>query len=121
MRPSFTSATCPECQTYFDRLPVAGDGRDVYAALEVKPCRECGAMLCSCCAQFACDACGNTVCLSHLAIVDDLRCCSECTAAFLAQDAQELLEPAACIVMHCDDRRLDAARPMSSAGGTRPA
>jgi hypothetical protein len=82
----FTSASCPSCDTLFDRLPVDFDDEGTgYAAMEVTPCAdpECGQLLCTCCAQFACDGCGETFCSSHLVAVPDgtpqpLHCCPAC-------------------------------------------
>lgn len=82
MAHTFTSTTCPLCFTYFDRVPVDGDGIDTYAVLEVRPCSACGALLCACCEQFACDGCGETFCAEHLVTVPDgnspLHCCKAC-------------------------------------------
>ena len=88
MRSHFTFATCPECQTYFDRLSLDYD-EDGYgnAVLEVRPCAhpECGRLLCPCCATFECDGCGATFCMDHLVAVPDgtprpLQCCAACAA-----------------------------------------
>jgi hypothetical protein len=81
----FDSATCPNCQTYFDRLPVDGDEDGAYVALEVKPCATCGALLCPCCSRFACDGCDQTFCSEHVVLVEDgtpnpLKCCATCAA-----------------------------------------
>jgi hypothetical protein len=99
MKSSFTSATCPECQTHFSHLPVEFDGPTGHALLETRPCAECGAMLCSNCSVFQCDSCAQTVCSSHMTAVDDLRCCSGCAFALASQElpAPELVEAAACI------------------------
>jgi hypothetical protein len=97
MRSTFTSATCPECNTTFDGVPVEFDGDQGYGVIETQPCGECGTMLCHECAAFSCDACGQRCCLEHQTIVADekmgaLKCCSECVDAFAAQD--EDAEPA---------------------------
>src|SRR6266550_2682588 len=85
MPTTFTSASCPTCETSFDRVPVEYDGDQGYAPLELKPCRECGALLCPCCEQFQCDGCAATFCVSHLVTIPDgtlnpLRCCATCAA-----------------------------------------
>jgi len=38
MPKTFASASCPECQTDFDRLPVEYDEDGGYAVLPVRPC-----------------------------------------------------------------------------------
>lgn len=60
-----TGTTCPNCQTYFAHVEIEYDGDQGYAVLEVAPCQECGAMLCKCCSQFACDGCGHAFCSEH--------------------------------------------------------
>ena len=85
MATTFTTASCPTCETSFDRVPVEYDGDQGYAALELKPCGECGALLCACCEQFQCDGCAATFCTSHLVSIPDgtlnpLRCCATCAA-----------------------------------------
>ena len=40
MRPQFTSASCPNCNTYYDRVPVEYDEDGSYAVLEVYPCAD---------------------------------------------------------------------------------
>jgi hypothetical protein len=99
MATTFTSATCPECNTHFSHLPVEFDGPTGYALLETKPCAECGTMLCECCSVFQCDSCAQTVCSSHKTVVDDLKCCSECAFAIPSQElpAPELVGAAACV------------------------
>jgi len=64
MKMHFASASCPTCDTLFERLPVEYDEDGGYAFLEVRPCAgpTCGKMLCSCCDQFHCDGCGQTFC-----------------------------------------------------------
>jgi hypothetical protein len=85
MKLRFTSATCPECETIFDRVPVEYDEDGGYAVLEIHPCAhtECGKLLCACCDQFHCDGCGETFCADHLVSVPDgtdnpLHCCPAC-------------------------------------------
>ena len=85
MKPQFTSASCPTCDTLFERLPVEHDEDSGYAFLEVRPCADatCGKMLCSCCDQFHCDGCGQTFCADHLVSMPDgtdrpLHCCPAC-------------------------------------------
>jgi hypothetical protein len=83
----FDSATCPNCQTYFDRLPVDGDeDGNYYIVLESTPCSTCGQMLCPCCEQFTCEH-GEPHCIEHLAEVDGLKCCPVCLAEMAAADA----------------------------------
>lgn len=67
----FASANCPNCQTFFDRLPVEGDESGAYVVLEITPCATCAALLCACCERFACDGCGHAFCSEHLVIVPD--------------------------------------------------
>jgi hypothetical protein len=107
MAQHFTNATCPNCQTYFDRVPVEGDGVDFYAALEITPCAECGALLCACCERFACDACGETFCTAHETLVDELRCCTACAEEVEAQPLPADEMPAS----HC----VDCERPLTLA------
>ena len=73
MRLAFTSASCPTCDTLFERLPVEYDEDGGYAFLEVHPCADatCNKMLCSCCDQFHCDGCGQLFCADHLVSVPD--------------------------------------------------
>jgi hypothetical protein len=85
MTATFISASCPTCDTTFTRVPVHGDDDGAYAALELKPCDDCGALLCGCCEQFQCDACAATFCLEHIVTIPDgtltpLRCCATCAA-----------------------------------------
>lgn len=87
MEPQFTSASCPTCNTLFDRLPVEYDADIGYAVLEVHPCGDatCGKLLCACCDQFHCDGCGQAFCADHLISVPDgtdhpLHCCPPCAA-----------------------------------------
>ena len=54
MATTHTNASCPTCEATF-QVPVDGDEDGAYAALELTPCTECGALLCPCCEQFACD------------------------------------------------------------------
>jgi hypothetical protein len=82
---SFDSATCPNCKTYFDRLPVDGDEDGLFVALEVKPCATCGALLCPCCSVFKCEGCDGLHCSEHIVLVEDgtpnpLKCCAVCAA-----------------------------------------
>jgi hypothetical protein len=85
-RLQFSSATCTECRTDFDRLPVEYDGDLGYAVLPVKPCTSvtCEKLLCPCCDQFHCDYCALTFCVDHLVSVPDgerpLHLCTECAA-----------------------------------------
>jgi len=81
----FTSASCLNCDTLFERLPVEYDEDGGYVFLEVHPCALCGTMLCACCDQFHCDGCGQTFCGDHLISVPNatetpLHCCGPCAA-----------------------------------------
>jgi len=102
MKRAFDSATCPNCQTYFDRLPVDGDeDGNAWVAMESKPCATCGQMLCPCCPQAVCEH-GDTHCIEHMTLVQDgtpnpLKCCPVCLAEIAAQE----LEPAAAICPDC--------------------
>ena len=85
MRPQFTSTSCPNCNTYFDRVPVEYDEDGSYAVLEVYPCADanCGKLLCPCCDQFHCDGCGLTFCADHLVSIPEttgtpMHCCGPC-------------------------------------------
>ena len=88
MATHFTNATCPECNTYFSRVPVEGDGIDLYAVLEIEICIECGTSLCQCCDRAKCASCNQTVCAEHLTLVDDLKCCSECAFDISSQEPE---------------------------------
>src|SRR3954463_4272849 len=94
----FDSATCPNCQTYFDRVPVDGDEDGCCCVvLESKPCATCGQMLCPCCEQFVCEH-GETHCIEHLTVLDananyPVKCCPLCLAE---AQAQELVPAAMC-------------------------
>jgi hypothetical protein len=85
MRSRFTSATCRNCNTDFDRIPVEYDEDGGYAVIPVKACAQpnCSVLLCPCCDQFHCDGCGDTFCADHLVSVPDgtdrpLHCCPAC-------------------------------------------
>jgi hypothetical protein len=85
MRRQFDSASCPTCDTLFERLPVEYDEDGGYVFLEVHPCAGCATLLCACCDQFHCDGCGQTFCADHLVSVPDgtespLHCCGPCAA-----------------------------------------
>jgi hypothetical protein len=100
----FTTATCPTCDTSFDRVPVEYDDDQGYAALELRTCGNCGALLCPCCEQFQCDGCAQTFCLEHLVNVPDgtltpLRCCATCAA-----DVEVIEMPLAPLVCACCQR-----------------
>src|SRR3954469_2797312 len=94
----FDSATCPHCQTYFDRVPVDGDEDGCYCVvIEAKPCGTCGQMLCPCCEQFVCEH-GETHCMTHLTVLDadstyPLKCCPACLKE---ADIQEIACAAVC-------------------------
>lgn len=103
MKRRFDSATCPNCQTLFDRLPVDGDeDGNCWLVMESKPCHTCLTLPCPNCSQFACDGCGQTHCSKHLALVEDgtpdpLKCCAVCAAEC------EVLEPALPAIGVCVD------------------
>src|SRR5947208_1617576 len=80
MRSAFSSASCPTCDTRFERLPVEYDEDRGYVVLEVQPCAGCGTMLCACCEQFHCDGCGLTFCGEHRVSDGDLVFCTTCVA-----------------------------------------
>ena len=85
MSAQFGSASCPTCDTLFERLPVEYDKDGGYVFLEVHPCAGGGEMLCACCDQFHCDGCGQTFCCNHLVSIPDgtetpLHCCAPCAA-----------------------------------------
>ena len=88
---AFDCATCPNCHTYFDRLPVDGDeDGNSFVVLESTPCGTCGQMLCPCCEQFVCEH-GETHCLEHLTVLEaesryPLKCCPVCLAEATAQE-----------------------------------
>ena len=96
---STASATCPNCQTLFENLPLDRDEAGAYTALEITPCAICTAMLCRCCEQFACDGCGETFCESHAIIVPDgtdkpLCCCPACASECEQYERPARIEPA---------------------------
>ena len=79
-------------------LPLDGDEDGAYAALKITPCAlgGCGALLCACCAQFACDGCDGRFCLEHRILVPDgtpsgLACCPTC-----ATDCEPFESPISC-------------------------
>ncbi len=81
MPASFTSASCPTCQTHFERVPLDECGPD----LDLSACHHpgCGAFLCANCEQFQSDCCGHTFCSDHMTLIPDgtprgLRCCPTC-------------------------------------------
>src|SRR6266487_1015553 len=83
MRKQFDSASCPTCETSFDRLPVEFDHDGGYVLIPMKSCPECAKLLCPACDQFHCDGCGHTFCADHLVSVPDgtdrpLHCCQAC-------------------------------------------
>jgi hypothetical protein len=94
MKRAFDSATCPNCQTYFDHLPVDGDeDGNAYVALEVTPCATCGVPLCGACSSFVCEH-GETHCALHLTLVADgtaspLKACPVCLEQIAASEASE--------------------------------
>lgn len=98
MANTFTDASCPTCETYFDRLPVEWDEDGGYAFLPVRPCASCAALLCACCDQFHCDGCGMTFCADHLVSVEDgtetpLHCCVACAAECEQYDLPMAIPP----------------------------
>jgi hypothetical protein len=112
----FTTASCPTCETTFTRVPVCRDEDGAYAALELKPCGACGALLCGCCEQFQCDGCAATFCVSHLVSIPDgtltpLRCCATCVAEV------EVIElPLAPLVCACCQRAIGIRDSLTSDG-----
>src|SRR5437660_374897 len=119
MATHFTTASCPTCETSFDRIPVEYDGDQGYAALELKPCCECGTLLCPCCEQFQCDGCAANFCPEHLASIPDgtltpLRCCATCAAEV------EVIElPLAPLVRVCEEIALLQCRLPGSVCGVK--
>ena len=105
MKRHFDSATCPNCQTFYDRLPVDGDeDGNCWLVLESKPCATCGQMLCPNCEQFVCEH-GETHCLTHLTMVADgtprgLLACPVCLEEIAESDASEL--PPVGVCMECE-------------------
>jgi hypothetical protein len=81
----FDSATCPNCQTYFDRLPVDGDeDGNSYVVLPLTACATCGVLLCPCCEQFTCEY-GQVHCAEYVILIPDgrdkpLKCCGACAS-----------------------------------------
>jgi hypothetical protein len=81
----YGSATCPNCQTDFDRLALDGDeDGNCYVVLPVAACATCGVLLCPCCEQFTCE-CGQVHCAEHVILVPDgtpkpLKCCGACAS-----------------------------------------
>jgi hypothetical protein len=61
MKRSFDSASCPTCDTLFERLPVEYDEDAGYVFLAMHPCADsvCEKLLCACCDQFHCDSCAG--------------------------------------------------------------
>jgi hypothetical protein len=99
MNSQFTSATCPTCDTPFERLPVEydEDGSEC-AALEVRPCADslCGKLLRFCCPHFRSDA---FFCADHLVSVPDgtdrpLHCCPTCAAECEIEALPPVIPPA---------------------------
>lgn len=105
MKRHFDSATCPNCQTFYDRLPVEGDeDGDSWLVLESKPCSTCLVLLCPNCEQFVCEH-GDTHCASHLTLVADgtpnpLKCCPVCMEDIAQSDAPAL--PALGVCVDCE-------------------
>src|SRR5262245_60424983 len=81
----FDSATCPNCETLFDRFPVDGDeDGNCYVVFPVTACATCGVLLCPCCPQFTCEY-GQVHCWEHVILVSDgtpnpLKCCAACAS-----------------------------------------
>ena len=83
MRSRSASATCPNCNTLFERLAVEYDEEGGCVALKVTPCTACRRLLCSACDCSECDGCGNVFCADCLQLVEDgtgspLHCCQVC-------------------------------------------
>ena len=96
MRLHTVNATCPNCCTFFERIPVEYDEEGGYVVLMVIPCTGCGKLLCSACDWYKCDGCGDVFCADCLQLVDDgtdraLHCCKECVLE--GEEAQQELLP----------------------------
>lgn len=103
MRTKFASATCTNCNTDFDRIPVdyCEDGQG-YVAIPVQKCAHptCDVLLCPCCPQVHTDCCGETVCADHAVSVEDgtdrpLHFCPTCAAEWNQQELDLVPEVAA--------------------------
>ncbi len=105
----FTSTTCPNCQTYFARVPLERDEQGAYAVLEVTPCADCGTMLCGACSRVACDACGQTVCSEHVREIDGLKCCTACQE--IAAQPEETIHCPACQSSALRGERVEMSEP----------
>lgn len=108
MRHAFTSGSCPNCDTLFERLAVDYDEEGGYVALKVTPCTGCGTLLCSACDWSKCDGCGDVFCADCLQLVDDgtdssLHCCIECVRE--GQEAQQELAPLPAMAARCESLR----------------
>jgi len=108
MKRSTANATCPNCDTLFERLPVEYDEEGGYAALKVTPCTGCGKLLCSACDWSKCDGCGNVFCADCLQLVDDgtaspLHCCKDCARE--GEEAQQELAPLPAMAARCESLR----------------
>lgn len=98
MRTKYVTASCPRCQTTFDRLPNEGD----CIAMPGTFAACCGEFLCACCPQVACDGCGQAVCAECVVEVPELQgeplhCCAAC-----ALECEPLATPAVCCA-YCTD------------------
>ncbi len=74
--PTRADATCTNCLTLFEALPVQGDEDGRYVELDTQPCHddECAKRLCSSCPQFQCFGCGLTFCMEHLGKEEEAEC-----------------------------------------------
>ncbi len=69
-------ATCTNCHTLFEDLPVQRDEDGGYVELETVPCHddECNKKLCGCCSQFVCHCCGLIFCMDHVGQEEEPDC-----------------------------------------------
>lgn len=69
-------ATCSECRTLFENLPVESDEDSACVEIPTEPCHddECATRLCPNCPQFTCVCCGLTFCMDHLGREENPEC-----------------------------------------------
>jgi len=74
--PLKASATCPQCLTLFENLPIESDEDGEYVEIDTEPCHDdkCTTRLCACCPQFTCACCGLTFCMQHIGREEDPEC-----------------------------------------------
>lgn len=77
----FDSATCTNCYTTFDHLPVEPD-EDCGGSVTIPALRcfypGCQVKLCPSCPKFKCDGCGHSFCSDHQLVLDGLALCPAC-------------------------------------------